>query len=123
MVRQTLVVFGAIALAALGCRGANRSEDPASNTPSAEPPAVASAAGTTEFGVKECDEYVRKYTSCVDSKAPEAIRAQMHRALERSKVSWRAAAATPEGRLGLANACSQALSSARAAMQMYGCEW
>jgi hypothetical protein len=124
MVRKSLVAVPClIALAALACGGRSNSTDVrAGDTPAARQPSVTSTRSTTDFGVEACDEYVRQYATCVDTKAPAAIRAQMHQALERAKATWRTAAATPAGRQGLANACSQALESAKAAMQMYGCE-
>jgi hypothetical protein len=122
MRRHTLALLSLVAAAALGCGGGSRGE-PATDTPYARQPAPTRSDATTGFGVKECDEYVKKYAACVDARAPEAIRAHLHQSLEHARAAWHAAAATSEGRIGLANACSQALASAKAAMQMYGCEW
>jgi hypothetical protein len=123
MTSHNLAAACLIAFAALGCGGSDATERPAGGAAATQQPAVTTAATTPEFGVKECDDYVRQYTACVDTKAPEAVRAHMHRALENARTTWRTAAATAAGRQGLANACRQALESARAAMQMYGCEW
>jgi hypothetical protein len=121
MFPQRVVLVCLTVLAALGC-GAGP-ERPASGASSAGQQAGTTTAATAAFGVKECDEYVTKYSACIDSRAPEGVRVQMHQALEQAKVSWRAAGATPEGRQGLGSACSQALESAKAAMRMYGCDW
>ncbi len=85
--------------------------------------AAASTSGTPEFGVKECDDYIAKYSACVSAKAPEASRAAMAQALDQSKAAWKAAASTPEGRQSLATMCTQALTAAKTSMQVYGCEW
>jgi hypothetical protein len=106
------------------------SEKPA---PPANPPATtAAASGATsasasvaagDFGVPECDEYMKKYLACIESKVPEAGRAAMKQALEQQKAAWKAAAATPEGRTGLATGCKAASDQTKTAVQAYGCTW
>src|SRR5262245_24035690 len=70
-------------------------------------PAGAPAAGGSEFGVPECDSYVKKYQACVDSKVPESARAMVRQSFDQSRAAWKQAASTPEGRRGLASACAQ----------------
>ena len=109
-----------VVLCAAACGGsATKTDAPAA----AAAPAAASMSGTPEFGVKECDEYIAKYSACVSAKAPEASRAAMAQALDQSKAAWKAAASTPEGRQSLAAMCTQALTAAKTSMQVYGCEW
>ena len=92
----------------------------AATEPAAEPaaPAAAVAAG---FGVTECDTYIQKLTECIDTTVPEAAREQMRAGLEASRSSWQLAASTPEGKAGLAAACTQATDAARTSMAAYGC--
>ena len=52
---------------------------------------------------------------------PEAARATLIQSLDQTRAAWRAAAATPAGKDGLANACKQMRDSARASMSAYGC--
>jgi hypothetical protein len=66
---------------------------------------------------------VRKYLACIDSKVPDAARTMVRQGLDQSRAQWKQAAATPEGRAGLANACAQAEAASKTAMAAYGCEW
>jgi hypothetical protein len=82
---------------------------------------LAVAAG--DFGVPECDQYMKKYLACIDTKVPDMLRPTLKQALEQSKAAWKQAAATPQGRAGLAAGCTQAEATAKASMQAYGCQW
>jgi hypothetical protein len=100
---------------------------PAAGAPAAEAPgaaaAPAAAAPASEFGVLECDNYIAKFTACVDSKVPEAGRAAVRQGLDQMKASWKQLASNPDSRKGLAQACDQALDAAKTSMQAYGCTW
>jgi hypothetical protein len=119
----------AAALLLAGCGGSAPQNPPAAKpaAPATQAAAPAQAqppaAGFTEFGVPTCDEYVAKYTECVDLKAPESARAALRQALEESKGQLQQVASTPAGREGLSVACNQALEAAKKAMQPYGCTW
>lgn len=92
-------------------------------------PAAKPAGGTSlavaegDFGVPECDNYMRKYLACVDGKVPEAARPMLKQALDQSKAALKQAASTPQGKAGLASACTQAEATAKQSMAAYGCEW
>ena len=103
--------------------GACGGGDKQSSAPAPGSGPVAKAGGAAEFGVPECDEYLTKYAACVDSKVPENVRGTVRQQLEQTKAQWKQAAATPEGKAGLAMGCKQALESAKLAMQAYGCQW
>jgi hypothetical protein len=47
----------------------------------------------------------------------------VRQSFEQSKAAWKQAAATPEGRQGLAMGCTQAEAMAKQAMAAYGCQW
>lgn len=114
----------ALAVAAAGCSGGGTPPPPATQ-PAANAP-LTSGVGTVadgDFGVAACDQYMRKYVACVDSKVPEAGRVMMRQSLEQTKAAWKQAASTPQGRDGLAAACVQAESTAKQAMAPYGCTW
>jgi hypothetical protein len=111
----------------LGCGGG---EKPAAQAPPtmAAPattlaPATLPAVAAGDFGVAECDNYMKKYIACVDSKVPEAARAMMRQQLEQTKAAWKQAAATPQGKSGLAMGCQQADQASAPAMKAYGCQW
>lgn len=131
---QILTAVAAVALLA-GCQ--KKAEAPAA--PAAEPAAPAATAPAetapaeeasaeaeataevTGFGVPECDDYLQKMMECIDSKVPEAAREQVRASLEASRSAWEQAATTPEGKAGLAAACTQAAEAAKASMSAYGC--
>lgn len=85
-------------------------------------PAAAPAAADS-VGVPECDEYITKYQQCIETKVPEAARGSMKQAFDQTRAAWKQAAATPQGKEGLAMGCKAALDGAKQAMTAYGCTW
>ena len=71
----------------------------------------------------ECDDYVTKYLACIDSKVPEPAQAMVRQSLDQATAQWKQAAATPEGKAGLAMGCKAASNATRAALTAYGCIW
>jgi hypothetical protein len=116
----------AVAFVAAACGGAPETK-PAS-TPAQQVPATpaattpAATTGEAEFGVPECDSYIKKYMACID-KVPEPAKAMVRQSLDQSKAQFKQAAATPQGKAGLAMACQQADAAAKQAMSVYGCSW
>ena len=86
-------------------------------------PKTNTAAAADSVGVAECDQYLAAYESCLKDKVPAAARDMMRSSFESTRASWRRAAATPEGRAGLATACKTARDAARQAMSPYGCQF
>ena len=78
--------------------------------------------GGDKIGVAECDEYIEKYTKCIESKVPEAARQQMKDAMAASAKAWKEAAAGP-GKDALAAGCKAALDAAKQSTASMGCEW
>jgi hypothetical protein len=76
-----------------------------------------------DFGVPECDNYMKKYLACIDSKVPDMARPALKQALDQSKAAWKQAASTPQGKASLATACTQAEATAKQSMAAYGCAW
>ena len=70
--------------------------------------------GGEGVGVPECDDYIEKYTKCIDEKMPEAARETSKKALQTSVDAWKKAAATPAGKEGLAQACKTASDAVKA---------
>ncbi len=101
---------------------------PASTTATGTPTTTATPAATTaatgdKIGVEECDDYLAKYETCIDSKVPAAARATLKASFAQTRNAWRTTAATPEGRAGLAQACKAATTAAKQATAAYGCTW
>jgi len=97
---------------------------PADSKPADSKPATNSDAAKAEsIGVPECDEYIKKYEACLMSKVPEAQRAAFKTSYDTLKKSWKEAAATPQGKAGLAQGCKMALDQAKSSFASFGCEW
>jgi len=114
----------AVFVTALACSacGGNAAPPPAT---SSTPPASATPASTspgTEFGVVECDDYVKKYVACIDKLAP-AAQGAARQALEQSKAAWKQAAMTEQGKATLATACKAMSDQSAPAMRAQGCTW
>jgi hypothetical protein len=116
----TLGLLSLSAVLAIGCGAPEPAKTAPAPTPAAQAPAAAAPA-PVEFGVPECDEYLTKYLTCIDSKVPEAARASVRQSVEQTKAAWKQAASTPEGKAGLAMGCKQATEAAKMAMTAYGC--
>ena len=85
----------------------------------ADPAAAPAAAGET--GVKECDDYIAKFETCV-GKMPAEAQAAAKTGLDSMKSGWKqAAAASPEAKTALATGCTQALEAAKTAYASMGC--
>lgn len=96
------------------------------NKPADAPKTDAPKTETTSadsVGVPECDEYIKKYEACINSKVPEAQRSTYKSSFETLRKSWKDAAASPQGKAGLATGCKQALESAKQTFGSYGCAW
>jgi len=74
---------------------------------------AAAAGGGGEIGVKECDDYITKYSACIGKMAPEAKTA-MEGAFTQTKAAWKQAAGTPEGKASLATSCKAAMDAIKA---------
>lgn len=116
------LICGSLATAACSSGGASAGSEPkAADTKAAA--ATAAAAPGDSVGVAECDQYLVAYESCLRDKVPAAARDMMKASFESTRASWRQAAATPEGRAGLATACKTARDSARQSTASYGCQF
>jgi hypothetical protein len=125
--KSSLAVIPVLCIAALsaGCGGGAEASKEAPRAAESVPAtqAAKAATGGSEFGVPECDSYVKKYLACVDSKVPESARAMLRQSFDATKAQWKQAASTPQGRAGLASGCLQADAAAKQSMAVYGCTW
>ncbi len=104
---------------AASCGGGGKKQAPARRRP--QP--TASGAADYSVGVPACDEYVRKFLTCVRTRMPDSTRPLLEQSLRVTAAKWRAAAATPDGKKDLEAGCKAALKAARTAMAEYGCKW
>jgi hypothetical protein len=111
-----LVVAAAASLAACSGGGGGESAPPSNSAPAAGQVAAG------DFGVPECDEYMKKYAACIE-KMPEAARGPAKQGLDQTKAAWQQAASTAEGKAAMAQSCKQASETAKVAMQASGCTW
>ena len=87
------------------------------------PNVESTTASADKIGVAECDNFIAKYEACVNSKVPETARSMVKANLDSMRTAWKNAAATPQGKAGLAQGCKQALNQARTTLGSYGCSW
>lgn len=93
-----------------------------SNTSTTTTTTTASSSGE-KIGVAECDEFIAKYEACVNSKVPEAQRAQYKPTLDQWRSSWRSLASNPQTKATLAAVCKTSLEQAKTSMKSYGCDF
>ncbi|PYS90689.1 MAG: hypothetical protein DMF64_14235 [Acidobacteria bacterium] len=127
----TLTICATFVVALIGCSTAPTSNTGNNTTPAAgntnktttaaTPAASPATPSGDKIGVAECDDYLAKYEACVDSKVPEAARAQLKASFETTRKSWQGLAATPQGKAGLAQACKAAHDAVKQQMAAYGC--
>jgi hypothetical protein len=76
-----------------------------------------------DTGVATCDQFLKGYQTCIDSKAPDAAKGQMKTALEAVRSNWKAVAATAEGKKQLEPACKQTIDQIKQQVSALGCQW
>jgi hypothetical protein len=108
----------------------NTAPTPAAPTPAATTSTTTTANANTnaapagdKTGVEECDDYLAKYETCLNNKVPAAARAAMKTSFDQTREAWRKAAATPQGKTTLAQACKTAREAAKTSMSAYGCSF
>jgi hypothetical protein len=117
-----------VGLVLLACGGgatdnaANTSNAAAGNSNKAAANTSTATTSGDKIGVPECDEYIAKVEACL-AKVPPAGQPAVKTSLDAMRKSWRDAAATPQGKAGLAAGCKQALETAKTTYSSYGCSW
>ena len=121
---RSMVVL-AMVCACSACGGSTPPQSPQVAVGAAPAPASATPASTsagTDFGVAECDDYMKKYLACIDKLAP-AAQTQARQSLDQSRAAWKQAASTEQGKAMLATTCKAASDAAAPAMHAQGCAW
>ena len=84
----------------------------------------ATPASIPEFGVPECDKYVKKYLACVEGHVTDTQKEELTAAFEANLLKWRALSVMKEGKLALSLACKAAAAAAKENLTVeYGCEF
>jgi hypothetical protein len=97
---------------------------PTTTTPSTTtPPTTTSPADGDKVGVAECDDFIAKYEACLSGKVPAQAKASFEQSLAQWRKSWRDAAATPQGKASLAQACKMISDQTKQSMKPYGCDF
>jgi hypothetical protein len=130
--KTSMTLLAALSLAlALGCEKKDETEKPAGEpvvapkpaTPTEVSPQPSTMAPTGDLiGVQACDDYIAKYSKCLDTKVPAEQKAQLQTSFDNLKQGWKTAAATPEGKTALASTCQQAIDTAKQSTAAFGCE-
>ena len=87
----------------------------------AEAPSTVSAG--EKVGIAECDNFIAAYETCVNSKVPEAARANVSASVTRLRADWKKMADDPQLRATLAAHCKAQRETTMAAMRTYNCAW
>jgi len=76
-----------------------------------------------KVGIAECDNFIAAYETCVNSKVPEAARANVSASVTRLRMDWKKMADDPQLRATLAAHCKTQRETTMAAMKAYNCAW
>jgi hypothetical protein len=123
MKKEWAAACAAALLMSVACAESKAPAPPATTAAAPATTAPAAIAAASEFGVPECDAYMKSWMACVDANVPEAMRATYKTAIEQNKAQWRQAASTPQGKESLAMVCKQSLESTKQALAAYNCKW
>ena len=77
---------------------------------------------TDKVGVVECDTYIEKLSTCLNSKVPDSAKGMIKSSLDQAVKTWKDLAATPAGKSGLATACKMAMDQSKQMVGAYGCD-
>ena len=77
----------------------------------------------TVVGVKECDEYVAKYTRCADAQKDPTQREQFRESLSWTVQGWRDSLAQSGKATDVVAACKSASDAMKQAASSMGCTW
>ena len=120
-----LGMFATLSVVACGGRSTDSPAPSAATTapaaaPAEQAPTAAPVTVDVQFGVPECDDYIRKYTECI-GRMPTAAQTQAQYTIDQTKKQWQQAASTEQGKASLAAGCKAATDAARTGMQGFGC--
>jgi hypothetical protein len=77
--------------------------------------------GAQTIGIAACDDFLKKYETCVTSKVPAAQRTTFQGQFDQMRKAWSDAAKNPSAKASLEGACKQSAEQVKAAMSGFGC--
>ncbi len=83
---------------------------------------AAGDAGATKVGIALCDEYVEKYSKCIDEHAPEATKSALRDGVAKNAERWKKELEGP-GKDSVEKACEAALASVKKTSTNWGCTY
>jgi hypothetical protein len=75
------------------------------------------------LGIAACDDFLKKYETCVTSQVPAAQRATFQGQFDQWRKAWSDMAKNPNTKAGLENACKQSAEQMKIAMSGFGCKF
>ena len=72
-------------------------------------------------GVAACDDFLKKYETCVTTKVPDAQRAIFKGQLDQTRKMWSDMAKDASTKAALDSTCKQSATQMSAALQGFGC--
>ncbi len=76
-----------------------------------------------KIGIAECDEYIKKFEACVNTKVPESQRPNFMSSFNNMRQVWKVAADNPQIKPTVAGSCKQALEASKKSMSSFACTW
>jgi hypothetical protein len=82
----------------------------------------ATTAADNVIGILQCDEYLAKVNTCINDTVPADKRAALAAEAHQMFTTWKEAAADPQNRATLPQACGITHEVAKEEMARYGCQ-
>ncbi|MBX3129554.1 MAG: hypothetical protein KF718_22740 [Polyangiaceae bacterium] len=115
---SVLLTASVVLVASLACKKLT-----GGSSDSTESSSTSSAASGDSTGVPECDEYLEKYSKCVEANVPEVARGPLKDSIDKMRQTYKTSAQNPAAKAGLGMGCKQALETTKQAMSQYNCTW
>jgi hypothetical protein len=81
----------------------------------------ASTSADTVIGIVQCDDYLAKVATCIHEKVPAGQRAKLTAEAHETFATWKEAAANPQHRATLPQACAITYDVAKEELARFGC--
>ena len=75
------------------------------------------------IGIAACDDFLKKYETCVTSQVPAAQRAMFQGQFDQWRKAWSDMAKNPSTKADLETACKQSAEQMKTAMSGFGCKF
>jgi hypothetical protein len=82
---------------------------------------LSTSAYAQSTGVAACDDFLKKYETCVTTKVPDAQRAAFKGQLDQTRKMWSDMAKDANSKAALDGTCKQSAAQLSAALQGFGC--